>query len=266
MGGGSLSRRLLVTARTVIGGVEMSDVPTPTPPAPISGFRSRAINAAVDYTTATRPLAGNGIRVTDGAGGKTISIDNRDPAPRAYPWQVRAWPDVDTTGSTPMVQWKVRVYGGLAVLYGVKLSAPTADGTDGVTGLNWFEAPETVEGASWLCVQSDGDGGWQLSWQAAAIDLTAGAEYRAIAYLVGSGPPPRLMQIECGVVDIGGGGGGGGGSGLSTTETVVTNVAWDDYNHKFTKTTEQWTFTNGLLTAVAAASTSDIVTAVQEMP
>ena len=59
---------------------------------------------------------------------------------------------------------------------------------------------------------------------------------------------------------------GGGGSGLSVTKTVVTNIAWDENYHKWTKTTEQWTFTNGLLTSVAAATTSDIVTAVQEMP
>ena len=60
--------------------------------------------------------------------------------------------------------------------------------------------------------------------------------------------------------------GGGGITGYTGTKTVVTDVAWDETNHKWTKTTEAWTYTNGALTSVAAATTSDIVTAVQEMP
>ena len=60
--------------------------------------------------------------------------------------------------------------------------------------------------------------------------------------------------------------GGGGGTGLTGSKTVVLSVDWDAAYHKWTKTTETWTFTNGLLTSVSAATTSDIVTAVEEMP
>lgn len=60
--------------------------------------------------------------------------------------------------------------------------------------------------------------------------------------------------------------GGGGTTGYTGTKTVVTGVAWDDVNHKLTKTTEAWTYTNGVLTSVAAAATSDVVTFVPEMP
>ena len=60
--------------------------------------------------------------------------------------------------------------------------------------------------------------------------------------------------------------GGGGGSGYTGTKTVVTNVAWDETNHKFTKTVETQTYVNGLLQPGATSATSDIVTLVPEMP
>lgn len=60
--------------------------------------------------------------------------------------------------------------------------------------------------------------------------------------------------------------GGGGAQGYTGSKTVVTDVAWDETNHKFTRTTEVWTYNNGLLTSVATATTSDIVTLVPEMP
>lgn len=60
--------------------------------------------------------------------------------------------------------------------------------------------------------------------------------------------------------------GGGGGSGYTGTNTVVTDVAWDETNHKFTKTVETQTYVNGLLQPGATSATSDIVTLVPEMP
>jgi hypothetical protein len=180
----------------------MADVPTPTPPAPISGYRSRAINAAVDYTTAVRPIAGDGVTIADGVCGKTISVEPRGFAQRAAPWQVRAYPE-PTSGTA--VDWKVRVYGGLAIVNGGELAAPSEDGTDEATGLKWYEAPAFSQNAPWLCVEHDRYGNWFLSWHDIAVDLTEGEEYRAIAYLDDDGPPPRLIQFDVGVVDLGGG-------------------------------------------------------------
>lgn len=196
----------------------MADILTPTPPAPISGYRSRAINAAVAYTTATRPLAGDGVTIADGVGGKTISVEPRGFAQRAAPWQVRAYPE-PTSGTA--VDWKVRVYGGLAIVNGGELAAPSEDGTDEATGLKWYEAPSFESDAPWLCVQSDGNGSWFLSWKSSAVDLTDGEEYRAIAYLDDDGPPPRLIQFDVGVVDLGGGGGGFGPDTPSTDYVEV---------------------------------------------
>ncbi len=180
----------------------MHDAPTPTPPAPISGYRSRAINAAVDYATATRPVAGDGINIADGPGGKIVSADPRNYARRPIPWQVRVYPEPHSSAS---VVWKIRVYGGIATLYGEQLSAPLNTGIDEATGLMWYEAPTpTDQDGPWLCVQHAGNGSWLLSWQQSAIDIAEGSEYRAIAYISEVGPPPRMRQLELGVVDLGG--------------------------------------------------------------
>ena len=202
MGRGLVSGRHMDADRPAVGNAKMADIPTRTPPAPISGYRSRAINAAVAYTTATRPLAGDSVTIADGVGGKIISVAPHGLAQRAAPWQVRAYPEPISTSA---VEWKVRVYGGLATVNGAELLAPSEDGTDEATGLKWYEAPAFVSGSPWLCVQSDGNGSWFLSWQTSAVDLTEGEEYRAIAYLYDDGPPPRLIQYDIGVVDIGGG-------------------------------------------------------------
>jgi hypothetical protein len=175
------------------------DIPTPTPPPPISGYRSRAINAAVDFAAALRPVAGPGVRVADGPGGKTISVDPRGLADVPRPWTVRAVPLVGAAPS--QVDWEIRVYGGLVVADGAALSPPTPDGTDAATGLPWYDAPEAVSGSPYLCVANDGEGSWSLSWEASP----AGPDYRAIARLLAAGPPPRLAQLDLGVVDLGGG-------------------------------------------------------------
>ena len=275
----------------------MADIPTPTPPAPISGYRSRAINAAVDYTTATRPLAGNGVNITDGVGGKTISVAPRGLAQRAAPWQVRAYPEPISTSA---VEWKVRVYGGLAILYGAELTAPTEDGTDEATGLKWYEAPAYVQSRPWLCVQNDGEGSWLLAWKAGPIDLTKDAEYRAIAYMVDDGPPPKLMQIDVGVVDISG---GGFGPDTPTEDYIIIDLAgngayanedtwnwgdvdeetgkmtaprycphrlfWDESEstHRLLEFSRTSTYNHsGGLIAVSAEVMSEVFTAVSEMP
>ena len=211
----------------------MADAPTPTPPAPIQGFRSRAINAAVDYTTAVRPLAGAGIMITDGAGGKTISVQGMALADRAVPWLVQVYPK-SVNGSATAVAWKVRVYAGLAVLNGARLSPPTPAGTDATTGLQWFEAPDNL-GLSypWLCVVG-GTSGWSLAWKANAISTAPGTEYRAIAHLESAGPPVRISQVELGVVDLGGDDGGGGGGGTE----VAKILGGSDY----TANTDTWEY------------------------
>ena len=177
------------------------DLPTPTPPPPISGYRSRAINAAVDFAAALRPVAGPGVRVADGPGGKTISVDPRGLADVPRPWTVRVVPVVGAAPS--QVDWEIRVYGGLVVADGAALSPPTPDGTDAATGLPWYEAPEAVSGSPYLCVANDGEGSWSLSWEASP----AGPDYRTIARLLAAGPPPRLAQLDLGVVDLGSGAG-----------------------------------------------------------
>lgn len=202
------------------------DLPTPTPPPPITGYRSRAINAAVDFAAALRPVAGPGIRVADGPGGKTISVAPRGLADVPRPWTVRVVPLVGAAPS--QVEWRVRVWAGLVVLGGAQLTPPTADGTDEATGLDWYEAPEQTAGSQWLCVAHDGEGGWALAWKSSPASAVAGGEFRAIARLASSGPPPRLTQIDLGVVDLGGGGGVEPGSPGSSGKLVV--LSGSDYN------------------------------------
>jgi len=274
----------------------MPDVPTPTPPAPISGYRSRAINAAVDYTTAVRPIAGGGIKITDGPGGKTISAEPSGLAQRAYPWQVRAYPEA---ASSSAVEWSVRVYAGLATLNGDALSPPTRrDGVDEATGLSWFKADSTSSRTPFLCVQNNGDGGWLLAWKADASGTRPGQEYRAIASLNKEGPPPRITQLDVGVIDLGGGGFGPDTPTTDYVEVVLSGayatadtatwdygdtdpqtgkltapkfcpyrLYYDDVNHQllqFQRTVKH--NHNGALVSVSAEVRSVVFTAVEEMP
>ena len=245
----------------------MADLPTPTPPPPITGYRSRAINAAVNYTTASRPLAGAGVSISDGVGGKTISVDLAAQAGRALPWQVRAYPKRDN-GSATAVEWKARVFAGAAMIGGVQLSAPSGEGgTDAATGLKWYEAPAFSSGNPWLCVARSGSS-WYLAWSSTAIGVTSGEEFRAIAHLEATTPTPKLTQVDLGVVDLGLGGGGGGTTGYTGIVYVVSSVDWDSGYNKFTKTVTPWSFTNGLLDTQnpGAPVTTDIVAATPEMP
>ena len=78
---------------------------------------------------------------------------------------------------------------------------------------------------------------------------------------------PMVDTVENEVAQsIAAGGGGGGGTGYTGQKAVVTDVAWDETNHKFTKTVETQTYVNGLLQPGATTATSDIVTLVPEMP
>lgn len=181
------------------------DLPTPTPPPPISGYRSRAINAAVDFAAALRPVAGPGVRVADGPGGKTISVDPRGLTDVPRPWTVRAVPLVGAAPS--QVEWRVRVWAGLVVADGVAVEGPDPGGADEATGLEWHDAPDGGgDEAPWLCIEiadsdsASGSRAWRLAWRSEA----AGETWRAIARLDAAGPPPRLAQIDVGVVDLGG--------------------------------------------------------------
>ena len=61
-------------------------------------------------------------------------------------------------------------------------------------------------------------------------------------------------------------GGGGGGSGYTGSLTVVTDVSWDNYNHKLVQSKVTLSVVNGKIQAPPAAVASDIVTFVEEMP
>lgn len=185
------------------------DLPTPTPPPPISGYRSRAINAAVDFAAALRPVAGPGTRVADGPGGKIISVDPRGLPRRPLPWSLRVVPVVGTAPS--QVEWNVAVYAGIALAHGASLSpSATADGLDPATGLEYYYAPIRPSGtATWLSVRDDGGGSWELVWTDTPSSGSRGARWRAIAEMIDDGPPPVLKQLEAGVIDLGGGDGDG---------------------------------------------------------
>lgn len=177
------------------------DLPTPTPPPPISGYRSRAINAAVAYASALRPVAGPGIRVADGPGGKTISVDPRGLASRPLPWTVRVVPVVAAAPSH--VEWKVAVYAGLVLAHGARLSPPVIpDGIDQPTGLEYYYAPyRSLSTESWLSVIDDGVGNWELIWRDAPTGEHNGARWRAIAEMIDD-TPPVMRQLEVGVIDL----------------------------------------------------------------
>jgi hypothetical protein len=203
------------------------DIPTPTPPPPISGYRSRAINAAVAYASALRPVAGPGIRVADGPGGKTISVDPRSLPDAPRPWTVRAVPLVGAAPS--QVEWRVRVWAGLVVADGAPVEGPEPGGVDEATGLEWHDAPEGGGGeAPWLCVEvadsdsaadaASGSNAWRLAWRSEA----AGETWRAIAHLDDPGPPPRLAQLDVGVVDL-----GDAAHHFGDAEDAETRTAWE---------------------------------------
>lgn len=273
------------------------DLPTPTPPPPISGYRSRAINAAVDFAAALRPVAGPGVRVADGPGGKTISVDSRGLADAPRPWTVRVVP---LSGAAPsQVEWRVRVWAGLAVLGGEALSAPEPGGTDAATGLAWHDAPDLASGSPWLCVAHDGEGGWALAWKPSPVSAVSGGEWRAIARSAGNVTPPRLTQLDLGVVDLGGGGGAPGydpagqakllvlsgdgyvadasawaygdvdeETGLPTYPRVMSpRLVWREADHTLYLFRRNCTYnTSGMLVSVSAEVREAVFQAVPEMP
>jgi len=181
------------------------DLPTPSPPPPITGYRSRAINAVADFAARLRPLAGPGVTVADGPGGKTISVDPRGLARRPLPWSLRVLP---VTGDSPsQVEWKIAVYAGLVFADGARLNSPGgADGIDPATMLEYYYAPDRPETAAWLSVRDDGGGNWELVWTDTPSGGYRGARWRAIAEINDDGPPPMLCQLEAGVIDLGGDG------------------------------------------------------------
>ena len=196
------------------------DLPTPTPPPPISGYRSRAINPAVDFAAAMRPVAGPGARVADGPGGKIISVDPRVLARRALPWSVRVVPVAAAAPSH--VEWRVAVYAGLVLAHGAILSPPVVpDGVDPETGLAYYYAPARSSSTeSWLSVLDDGAGNWELIWRDAPTGGSYGARWRAIAEMIAD-TPPVMRQLECGVIVLDGDGGDGAGDLLPFDLAVI---------------------------------------------
>ena len=175
--------------------------PTPSKPAPISGYRSRAINAVADFAAALRPVAGPGVRVTDGPGGKIISVDPRGLPARPLPWTVRVVPVCRDGDSPSHVEWALRVYGGVAESMGVVLT-PAEDpaGTDEATGLDYWDVA-AEEAHRWIVVAVGEDNTWVL--RGADEPASSGDEvWRAIARVDWSGAIPRVVQVDVGVVDI----------------------------------------------------------------
>lgn len=273
-------------------------------PAPISGYRSRAINAVADFAAAVRPVAGPGILIADGPGGKVVSADGagRRATPLPLPWTVRAVPVPGATDPAA-VEWRVRVWAGPATLDGQALSPPTPGGADNATGLPWHDAPAAVSGSPYLCVCNAGSGSWALGWKGAESDPAPGAEYRAIARLLAAGPPPRLAQLDLGVVDLGEGGSGGagfgpddppgdyvvvqlGGSGATASQDTWNfgdtdpatgkptapqfrpfRLYWDDTGHQLLAFSRVSEYNHcGALVSVAAEVAETVFTAVAEMP
>lgn len=164
----------------------MPDAPTPSKPAPISGYRSRAINAVADFAAALRPLAGPGVRVTDGPGGKIIGIDADAPGETPRPWAVRS--SVVPGATDPAtVQSVIRLWLGpvcdgdgnqLSLVIDAPIDPgvsradydPAALDVDDVTGL--FCARVAPEAGPWLVV-SLASSGYILGWSSSPLTIEA---------------------------------------------------------------------------------------------
>lgn len=182
-------------------------------PLPITGYRSRAINAAVDYAEAVGPVAGPGIRVSDGVGGRIVSLDTRGSAPRAEPWQVRAVPLPGSTDPS-IAQWKLRVYLGLCTYNGVNLTALATTGTDAASGLAYVDIPSDESAATSCYIvcavvnSATSTPSFYVRREASPVG-TASSPWRAVAHVDWpASSAPSVTQLDLGVVDISNQGGG----------------------------------------------------------
>lgn len=156
-------------------------------PPPISGYRSRAINAVADFAAALRPLAGPGVRVTDGPGGKIISLDAAAPGETPRPWAVRSSVVPGATDPATVESvirlWLGPVCDGDGNQLSLVIDAPIDPGVsradydpaeivhdDAVTGLESIDV--SPEAGPWLVV-SLASSGYILGWSSAPLAIEA---------------------------------------------------------------------------------------------
>lgn len=198
--------------------------PTPSKPAPISGYRSRAINAVADFAAALRPVAGPGVRVTDGPGGKIIGIDADAPGEAPRPWGVRSSVIPGATDPATVESvirlWLGPVCDGDGNVLPLVIDAPVDPAVsradydpdnldlDDVTGLRCARiAPES---GPWL-VASLAASGYILGWSAAPLAVEAQTGHVlsvAVAYTPWTSTSVCIRPLYPGVVVLGAGSGG----------------------------------------------------------
>lgn len=121
-------------------------------PEKIAGFRSKAINAIIDAGRASRPVAGDGIHVSESSAGSAISLAPGFSAARPFPFMARLVTAMADGDSVPAVQvWPGRVLlpDGTAAEFDAAGSGLTAR-ADPVSGLSCVEIPAAGVSAVWL--------------------------------------------------------------------------------------------------------------------
>lgn len=128
-------------------------------PRDISGFRSRAINAAYAWTDANRPIGGPGVNVSDAAGGRVVSMSPEGRIPRPRPWDAVAVPDGDGSFDIYIYTAPVLGSGGVAIPYN-----PAAGGYSALASAGAQVAGNGPGGAPRLSIAAaDVADGWLLA-------------------------------------------------------------------------------------------------------
>lgn len=128
-------------------------------PRDITGFRSRAINAAYAWTDANRPIAGEGVAVSDAAGGRVVSLAPGARLPRPRPWDAVAVPDGDGSFDIYIYTAPVLGSGGVAIPYN-----PAAGGYSALASAGAQVAGNGPGGAPRLSIAAaDVADGWLLA-------------------------------------------------------------------------------------------------------
>lgn len=121
-------------------------------PEKISGFRSKVINGIIEAGMASRPVAGNGIHVSESSAGSAISLAPGFSAARPFPFMarlVRAMVDGDSAPAIQVWPGRVLLPDGTAAEFDATGSGLTAR-ADSVSGLSCVEIPAAGVSAVWL--------------------------------------------------------------------------------------------------------------------
>ena len=122
-----------------------------------------------------------------------------------HPWQVEVVIPAKEDGDENENEPCLRVYAGIAVLDGAVLSGGEPGGMDEASGHPWYDTDrETFGGTSgYLCVISDGEGGWTLGRKTSAVGPGGSDTWRAIAEITWEeDKSPVVRQLDLGVVDF----------------------------------------------------------------